>query len=124
MLNTTMREQIFEVPEEFWPFLPPGADTTLTIFDNAPNPDGSRQTAAGADPSIYITATIQGSITLFDAITLSGVISFTAGTGQVRIAGAVSTSIQYLGSLSGSLDLIFFNRPRGQRARRGRAGSL
>jgi hypothetical protein len=108
MVNTTMREQVFEVPEEFWPFLPPGAPTTLEIYDNAPNLDGSRATDAGADPNIYVTAVIQGSITLFDTITLSGTIGFTASTGQVRISGAISTSIQYLGSLSGSLDLIFY----------------
>ena len=55
-----------------------------------PNIDGSRQTAAGESPNIYLTATIRGAITLFDTITLSGVISFTASTGQVRIAAAVT----------------------------------
>jgi hypothetical protein len=82
MMNTTMREQVFEVPEEFWPFMPPGAPTSIEVFDNAPNLDGSRQTAPGADPNIYITANIQGSITLFNAITLSGYIGFTASTAR------------------------------------------
>jgi hypothetical protein len=108
MLNTTMRDQIFEIPDSFLPLLPPGAPTTIEIYDNAPGLDGMRSTPAGQDRNIYVTANIQGSITLFDTITLSGFIGFTASTGQVRISGAVSTNIRYIGSLSGSLDLIFF----------------
>jgi hypothetical protein len=108
MLNTTRRDQIFRIPDSFLPLLPPGAPTTIEIFDNSPGLDGERSTPAGQNPNFYVTANIQGSITLFDAITLSGFIGFTASTGQVRISGAVSTNIQYIGSLSGSLDLIFF----------------
>ena len=108
MLNTTKRDQNFRIPDSFLPLLPAGAPPTITIFDNAPKLNGERSTEPGAQRNIYITANIQGSITLFDAITLSGFIGFTASEGQVRISGAVSTNIQYIGSLSGSIDLIFF----------------
>ena len=113
MLNTTFREQVFEIPDAFLPLLPEGAPTTVEIYDNAPDLTGDRSTAAGIDPSIYITANIQGSITLFDTITLSGFIGFTAsvdtsGNAFIRISGAVSCTIDYVGSLSGSLDLLFY----------------
>jgi hypothetical protein len=55
---------------------------------------------------------IQGSLTLFNTLTMSGFVSFAAGVDSsgaatIRITGAVSTQIQYLGALSGSIDLTF-----------------
>ena len=102
MLNTTFREQVFEIPDAFLALLPDGSPTTIEIFDNAPDLQGNRQTEPGVSPSIYITAMIQGSITLFDTITLSGFIGFSAAAGPngayIQIAGAVSTKIDYVGS--------------------------
>ena len=55
---------------------------------------------------------ISGSITLANVITLTGFISFSAGGNaaqqEVRITGAVSTNIQFLGSMTGSLDLALY----------------
>ena len=68
---------------------------------------------------VSVAANIQGSIKLFDTITLTGFIAFTAaidlnGNGFVRIAGAVSTKIEFLGSLAGSMDLQFYTNLDGQ----------
>ena len=108
-----MREQAFEIPDAFLDLLPEGAPTTIEIFDAAPDLEGGRSSAAGVNPAIYITASIQGAITLFDTITLSGFIGFTAsvdltGNAYIQIVGAVSTKIDYVGALSGSLDLRFY----------------
>ncbi|MCK4537152.1 MAG: hypothetical protein KAT93_09065, partial [Desulfuromonadales bacterium] len=112
-LNTTLREQVFEIPDSFLALMPDDAATVVTIFDAAPAIDGSRSSEAGVDPAIYISANIQGSIVLFDTITLTGFLAFTAsvdtsGNAFVRITGAVSTKIEYLGALSGGLDLMLF----------------
>jgi hypothetical protein len=78
------------------------ADHGHVFYAAAPEIDGSKR--VNVPPEIYISANIQGSITLFDTITLTGFISFTAatdvnGNAFVRIAGAVSTNIEFLGSL-------------------------
>ena len=113
MLNTTLREQTFTIPDSFLALLPDDAATTVEIYDSAPAIDGTRSSEPGVNPSIYISANILGSITLFDTITLSGYISFTAsvdinGNAFIRISGAVSTKVEYLGALSGSMDLMFY----------------
>jgi hypothetical protein len=118
-LNTTLREQVFTVPDMFLPLMPEDAPTTITIYDNAPDLDGSRATDAGVSPSIYVSASIEGAITLFDTITLTGFIGFTASVDTnlnafIRISGAVSTKIEYVGALSGSLDLLFYTNLDGQ----------
>jgi hypothetical protein len=86
------------------------------------SPPRPRSTAArrvNAAPEFYVSANIQGSIKLFDTITLTGFISFTAasdidGNAFVRIAGAVSVNIEFIGALSGSLDLQFYTNLDGQ----------
>ena len=98
-LNTTLREQVFEIPQSFLDLLPDDAPTTVTVYAAAPEIDGSKR--EGVPPEFYISANIQGSIKLFDTITLTGFISFTAATdvnlnAYVRIAGAVSVNIEFL----------------------------
>ena len=114
-LNTTLREQTLNVPTSFDDLMPADIPRVFTIHDSAPNPDGSD---AGGTPAIYVAASIQGSITLFDTLTMSGFIGFTASvdiTGNVfvRITAAVSTSIDFLGAMSGSLDLLFYTNLNG-----------
>ena len=75
-MNTTLREQVFQIPRSFLDLLPDDAPSTVTVYAAAPEINGSKR--VDADPEIYISANIQGSITLFDTITLSGFISFTA----------------------------------------------
>jgi len=90
--------------------LPAGFPAKLVIPASAPEIDGSKTTNPNASGA-YIQAVVTGTFTLQDAITLSGVVGFTAQLGTpsfVRIQGAVSTTIQYLGSLSGSIDLGFY----------------
>src|SRR5439155_1941352 len=76
---------------------------------------GTREANPGTPGAFYVSALISGSITLLDVVTLTGFVSITLQVGTVsyvRIAGAVSTTIQFLGSLSGSIDLAFYsNRP-------------
>jgi hypothetical protein len=103
-MNTTLREQVFQIPRSFLDLLPDDAPTTVTVYAAAPEINGSKR--VDADPEIYISANIQGSITLFDTITLSGFISFTAATdlsgptpscaSPVRSAPTSSTSARCL----------------------------
>ncbi|MBN1192791.1 MAG: hypothetical protein JXA36_03745, partial [Coriobacteriia bacterium] len=112
MFNTTRAEQVFEVPESFLNVLPDSFPTMLRIYQSRPALDGiSQDVNAPANGEIYVSALIEGTIRLFDTITFSGFLSFTAGEGGVRIAGAVSTSIDYIGALSGSMDLMFLTSP-------------
>ena len=109
-LNTTMREQVFQIPQSFLDLLPEGTPTQITVYAAAPDLNGDPPPAGAV--GIYVSASIQGSIKLFDVVTLTGFIGFTAEVGPngafVRIAGAVSTTIDYVGSLSGSLDLLLY----------------
>ena len=103
--------QTFTVPQAFLSVLPQGFPGTLTICGHTPEIDGT--CAATGTPAAYIQAIVSGEITLGNVLTLTGTIGFEAavganGTAFIRIFGAVSTNIQYLGSLSGSLDLGFY----------------
>ncbi|TMC40760.1 MAG: hypothetical protein E6J28_00740 [Chloroflexi bacterium] len=85
VLNTTLHTQVFNVPQEFLQVLPSTFPTT-----------------------IYIKAIISGTITIQDLLVLTGSISVTLQVGTpsfIVIQGAVSTSIKFLGSLSGSIYL-------------------
>jgi hypothetical protein len=107
VLNTTFRTQSFVIPDEFLRLMP--ADTAPAVVIGASIPgitgqlnerndgidndgkNGIDDAGEGTAPEAYIVATIQGSITLFDSITLAGIISISAGSsGFVRITGAVS----------------------------------
>ncbi|MDX6411752.1 MAG: large repetitive protein, partial [Gaiellaceae bacterium] len=118
MLNTTRQEQTFVVPQEFLSVLPAGFPTSIKIFKSAPGLDGQSEADPTHNPNgaIYISALIQGTVTLgnvvklagFVGITLQGCLTADPCSKVVRISGAVSTNIQYLGALSGSIDLFFY----------------
>ena len=108
MINTTLAEQVFEVPESFLAVLPSDFPPQLKIFESAPSIDGEAEADPDSDGSVYFAALIAGSINLFDVITLSGQINITVASDRREIAGAVSTNVQYIGSLSGSIQLIAF----------------
>src|SRR4029079_19410045 len=63
MLNTTMREQTYPVPESFLSVLPADYPTTITIYDSRPSLDGSAEADPNADPAIYVAALVSGTIT-------------------------------------------------------------
>ncbi|HKI91835.1 MAG TPA: hypothetical protein VJ986_06010, partial [Gaiellaceae bacterium] len=110
-LNSTLSAVVFTVPQEFLSVLPAGFPGTLTICGHTPEIDGT--CTAGGTPAVYIQAIVTGEITLGNVLTLTGTIGFEAAVGAnstsfIRIFGAVSTNIKYLGSLSGSLDLGFY----------------
>ena len=115
MINTTFKEQVLDVPTSFLPLLPAGYPPQIKIFRSRPTLDGTQQDPTKpTDGEAYVFALIQGSITLFGVVTLNGFLSFSAGADAaggttVRIAGAVSATIRYVGSLSGSLDLTFYS---------------
>ncbi|HET6548786.1 MAG TPA: calcium-binding protein, partial [Solirubrobacter sp.] len=111
VFNTTLEDQTFDVPESFLAVLPEDYPTQIEVFESAPNLAGT----AKADPSdtggFYVKALIQGSITLFDQITLSGFLAFTlqaGGNSFVKIDGAVSANVANLGSLSGTVSFGFY----------------
>ena len=113
MINTTFKEQTFDVPEEFLSVLPADFPTRLTIFRSHPNLTGDTQDPNGQlDGEAYVFILVQGSITLFDVLTLNGTIAFIAAGGEhggeIRIAGAVSGNIPFVAPFSGSIDFTFF----------------
>ena len=122
-LNTTLADQSFTVPQEFLSVLPSGFPSPIVIPAAAPQIDGSVQ-ASGHQAGYYIQAIVTGGITLEDIITFAGTIAVKLQVGDpntdpptpsfVRIQGAVSTNIPFLGELSGSIDLGFYtSRPDG-----------
>ena len=111
MFNTTLVQQDFDVPTVFRDLLPAGSPTHYTIFKSIPDPSGHGE----VDPShaeIYIEATLSGTITLYGVLHLTGFLSVAAGAGpeagSVVIAGAVGLTIDYIGTASGTLHLLFF----------------
>ena len=113
MFNTTLQQQDFDVPAMFRDLLPTTSPTHYTIFKNQPNLSGTGPLNPGGAGEIYIKAKVQGSITLFDVLTLTGFLSIGVGVSgangvTIEVAGAASTSIQYIGTLSGDLHFIFF----------------
>ena len=118
MFNTTRVQQDFTVPAAFRDLLPSDAPTHYLIFASRPTADGVREEATNPDVtnpangSFYITALIEGSITLFNTITMTGFISVGAEVGgpygaSIEIAGAVSTRIANLGALTGTIHFLF-----------------
>ena len=108
-LNTTLRDETFIVPQEFLAVLPNDFPGSITITAGAPEIDGSVNSANGA--GFYIQAIVTGTIEIKDVLTFSGTIGVTLQVGTVsfvRIQGAVTTNIAFLGSLSGSIDLGFY----------------
>ena len=120
MFNTTLEEQVFQVPEAFRNVLPDDYPTEIKIFESAPSIDGTTEEDPTSDGGIYLSALIAGSVKLFDVITLAGFFSITrevAANGlpsYIRVAGAVAMEIASVGSLSGSLDLGFYGDYNGQ----------
>ena len=113
MLNTTLHEQVFNVPEEFLGVLPDDFPTQITIFKSLPSLDGTREAEPGRRRRDLRRGADRG---LDHALRRDHAERLrqlpgerrSDGVAIVRIAGAVSTNIQYLGSLSGSIDLAFF----------------
>lgn len=123
-LNTTLREQRFDLPNSLLAVLPGHGGLN---HDSRHSPQHRRVGAhpePGEEPSPYVVALIQGSITLFGAVTLTGFLSFTAAGDVVIIAGTVSLNIDYVGALSGTLDLRFYtHHPQAGNGRPSSAGS-
>ena len=110
-LNTTLENQVFVVPPEFIAVLPSGFAATITIPQSAPEIDGSTSSNLNARGA-YLQAVVTGTITLGNVIDLTGAVAITYQVGTpsfVRIQGAVQTTIQFLGALSGSIDLGFYS---------------
>ncbi len=110
MFNTTLQDQVFQIPDDFLPLLHPGDPTTITIFKSAPGVDGQRNPNAPPGGEVYVSATVQAQITIGDVINLNGFIQIqlgvdTSGNVRLQIVGAVGTQIAFLGSLSGQLNL-------------------
>jgi len=112
MFNTTLRDQLFEIPESFHGLLEPDDPRTIEIYAAAPGLDGQRDLLAA--PEIYFQATIAAELRLANTITLTGFIQIEAaaaladGTGRFNIVGAVGTEIEHLGALTGTLNFTMF----------------
>ena len=112
MFNTTMRDRHFKIPDAFLPLLHPGEPTEIVIFGSAPGLDGQRRADAPAGGEAYIKATIQAQLTIGGVISLNGFIGLTAAVGPegayIRVDGAVGTTIPFLGSLTGVINLAVY----------------
>ncbi len=108
IFNTTLQTLTFNVPQAFVPLLNPGDPTTFTIYAGAPLANGTQNPAATA--SVYVTTVVQAQLTIGGALTLTGFLEFsvssTGNTTTEVITGNVSTSIQYIGALTGSLNFV------------------
>ena len=109
MFNTTRQDQTFTIPANFLPLLKPGDPTTINIFASAPGLDGQRDPNAPPGGEIYVQASIAATITIGGVITLDRLHRDRGGRQRHRRApgghGAVSTTIAYIGSLTGTLNL-------------------
>ncbi|MFL2871082.1 MAG: calcium-binding protein, partial [Pirellulaceae bacterium] len=111
MFNTTMQRQVFEIPESFLPLLDEGDPTTIEIFAAAPSLDGTEDLSA--TPAVYFSTTIFAQITLLDTVTLAGFVQIEAaveanGQGYFEVTGAVTTEVEHLGALSGTLNFKLY----------------
>jgi hypothetical protein len=123
MFNTTLQDQSFKIPEAFLPLLDEGDPTVIEIYASAPGLDGMRNPNAPASGEVYVVASIQAEITIGGVITLTGFvrIEFAAGPAsgvggtpgaRLKLTGALSTEIAFLGSLSATVNLNIFIGPK------------
>src|SRR5207253_26102 len=83
MFNTTRVQQDFDVPAVFRDILPEGSPTHYTIWASTPNLSGTGEASFNPDVhnplngEAFLEARIEGSITLFNVLTIPGV-SFNA----------------------------------------------
>ena len=111
VFNTTLEQQVFAVPESFLAVLPAGFPTQIVLFESVPNLAGDAEETPQDPGAFYLKALIQGEITLFNTITLSGFLAFQLQVGAislVKVTGAVSANVKFLGSLSGSIAFGFY----------------
>ncbi len=114
MFNTTLQEQVFVIPESFQPLLEDDGISEITIFAAAPGIDGTQNPRAPPGGEIYFTATISVKLNILDAIILEGYIQISAavspdeGTARFSVVGAVTTELEFIGALSGTLNLTVF----------------
>jgi hypothetical protein len=112
MFNTTLQDQVFNVPAALIPVLGPNDPRTITIFAAAPGPDGKRNPNAPPGGEVYVSAAIQATVVIGGAINLVGFIQIQAAAGssgvRLSVTGAVGTQIPFLGSLSGQIELTVF----------------
>ncbi|MGZ6715887.1 MAG: hypothetical protein ACXVFG_14140, partial [Gaiellaceae bacterium] len=111
MFNSSGLDQPFLIPQEILNLMPPGTSSSLTVFGAPPN-DQLTAAQTGATPGPYVAVKVSGSILLklngTPLFTMTGTIGFVIGTTLVRITGAVSATIPYIGGVSGSIDFAFF----------------
>ncbi len=107
MFNTTLTDQTFPIPAEFLALQAPGDPTSITVYGAPPGLSG--QPNPGAAPAVYASVSINAQITIGGVITLTGFVQIEASAGSqgasLSINGAVSTTIPFLGSLSGQVNL-------------------
>ena len=61
VFNSTLEEQVFQVPESFLSVLPAGYPTQITIFESAPNLAGDAEEMPASDGGAYLSALVEGS---------------------------------------------------------------
>ena len=112
MFNTTLQDQFFQIPPSFFPLLQPGEATSIAIYKSAPGLDGMANPRGPPGGEIYIVATIQaelqiGPLTLTGFVQIRAAVS-TGGQASLVLTGAVSTEIELIGALSGTINLTIF----------------
>ncbi|HEY3484830.1 MAG TPA: calcium-binding protein, partial [Ilumatobacteraceae bacterium] len=111
MFNTTFEDQSFVVPESFAPLVEAGLPARFDIFKSAPGLDGQFDPAGDPDGEVYVVAVIQAELQI-GPITLTGFIRIEAAAdgegGRFELTGAVSTEIDFIGALSGTINLNIY----------------
>ena len=113
MFNTTLTDKTFRIPDSFLPLLRPTDPRTITIYAAAPGLDGQRNPSAPAGGEIYVKATIQAQLSIGGVLNMNGFIGITAavdpsGSAYFRVDGAVGTSVAFIGTLTGAINLAVY----------------
>jgi hypothetical protein len=116
-MNTTLREQVFDIPQAFLELMPRDAPTRIPVHKSAPDINGNERPNAPAEIYVFAVGPGQHRAVRHDHARRDHRlhrVSDVNGNAFVRIAGAVSANIEFLGALSGSMDLQFYSNLNGE----------
>ena len=113
MFNTTLTRQDLPDPGRFLPLLRPGDPRRSPSTRAAPGLDGQRNPSAPAGGEIYVKATIQAQLSIGGVLNLERLhrdhrSGRPAGAAYFRVDGAVGTTVAFIGTLTGAINLAVY----------------
>ncbi|MEW6157129.1 MAG: calcium-binding protein, partial [Verrucomicrobiota bacterium] len=102
LFNTTSADINFAIPQAFHDLLDPGDSTTVFIPGGAPilGSPGNYES-----PGFYFVISGNGNLTLLNVVTLAGEFRLKISSAGIAVNASITTSIAYIGNLSGSVAL-------------------